>query len=227
MESPQESPARRFWPLALLGVALFGLALTAAVGGARLCERIAPGLCGAGSYAVRIPLPSAREIVMASPLETDETAEQTADAPESVEPEADVQQTFSVQFADLIDPQATVEPGRGAQPQPSITAPAARQKPARLQDVTFDLGAGPDAASTIEVRKTVRINGADVGTINVRIDESARLYARGNELAALLPPDTVRPAAAADQFLSFEQLRNAGVDIRYDPTQDRLVVPGR
>lgn len=225
-EGPQESPARRFWPPALLGLSLTGLVLAAALGGASLCKQIAPGVCGAGSYAVRIPLPSARSELIASPVEA-VAAEQPDETTEPEESDAAVQQSFTVQFANLIDPQATPEPGRGIQPPVSTTAPATQQKPARLQDLNFDLGAGPEAASTIEVRKTVRLNGADVGTLNVRIDESARLYANGSQLAALLPPESVRPAASADQFLSFDQLRNAGVDIRYDPTQDRLTIAGK
>lgn len=222
-----ESAVRRFWPHAVLGVAVTGLALMVATGGVRLCEQGLPGLCG-GTYSVRIPLPSTSETAVteaASAPETDETDDQ----PETTPDEAAPQPPFAAQFANLIDPQAAAEPASATQPAiaPSSPPSPGRQRPTRLQDVTFDLGAGPEAASSIEVRKTVRLNGADVGMLDVRIDESARIYANGSQLAALLPPESVRPAATADQFLSFDQLRNAGVDIRYDPTQDRLVVAGK
>lgn len=216
-----DSKSGLFRPLVLLVISLGGLTVFTAVNADRLCVNLA-GLCGRQSSALRIPLPSLApepaKPAIDVPVLTDDpvSADPAIDDQASAEaPNAVPTGTFAAQFANIADPTAEARPS---------PARIARQIPARLQDVTFDLGAGANAASTIEVRKTVRVNGADVGALTVRIDESARLYANGSQLSALLPPDSVKPAAAADQFLSFDQLRSAGVNIRYDPTQDKLMI---
>ena len=63
----------------------------------------------------------------------------------------------------------------------------------------------------------------------IRIDGAAKIYAKRSEVASLLEgksdkSERVRTASGED-YLSFEQLRDMGVDIRYDPSADRIVIP--
>ena len=88
---------------------------------------------------------------------------------------------------------------------------------------------GANSAKTINVRKPVAVAGTASGNLSIRIDGAAKIYAKRSEVASLLEgksdkSERVRTASGED-FVSFEQLRDMGVDIRYDPSADRIVIP--
>ena len=113
------------------------------------------------------------------------------------------------------------------------------QRPAPLTRVngliplTFDLaspGSGGESvgADAIVVRKSLRIRGRDVGSIIVHIDSDTRLLIDGEQLKRVLAaagePRNLRRSQRTDNLLTFTELRNDGVDLRYDPGSDSLVM---
>lgn len=114
---------------------------------------------------------------------------------------------------------------------PQRVALAQLPKPGKsgMLDIDFTLKGGADSAKAINVRKPVAVAGAVSGNLSIRIDGAARIYARRSEVASLLEGKSDKSerirTASGDDFVSFEQLRDLGVDIRYDPSADRIVIP--
>lgn len=102
-----------------------------------------------------------------------------------------------------------------------------------LIPLTFDLaspGSGGESvgADAIVVRKSLRIRGRDVGSLMVHIDSDTRLLIDGEQLKRVLAaagePRNLRLSQRTDNLLTFTELRNDGVDLRYDPGSDSLVM---
>lgn len=118
---------------------------------------------------------------------------------------------------------------------PQRTARAAQFAPppapgrSGMLDIDFNLKGGAQSPRTITVRKPVAIAGAASGNLSLRIDGAARIYANKAEVATLLEgrsdkSERIR-TASGEEFVSFDQLRDLGVNIRYDPSADRIVIP--
>lgn len=114
-------------------------------------------------------------------------------------------------------------------------APKARSIPQPPTDkngmlaIDFDLQGGAQSSRSIAVQKPVTVAGLASGNLSVRIDGAAKIYANRAEIASLLDgksnkSERVR-AASAEDFLSFQQIRDLGIDIRYDPSSDRIIIP--
>ncbi|WP_390587750.1 hypothetical protein [Erythrobacter sp. MTPC3] len=105
-----------------------------------------------------------------------------------------------------------------------------------LAQLEFDLGEQttassdirPAGGSSIEVAKAVFAGGTDIGTLTVTVDRNARLFVRGTELARILasPASNVQPPPqiASNDLVSFQRLRETGIDLRYDPIEDRIIL---
>lgn len=102
-----------------------------------------------------------------------------------------------------------------------------------VQAVEFDLAdagvAGESGGSVVEVRKAVRLNGADAGSATIRVGADSTLAISARELRALLATGGRRELAAqigAGQggFVGFEEMRAQGIDVRYDIATDRIVI---
>lgn len=84
------------------------------------------------------------------------------------------------------------------------------------------------SADAVVVRKSLRIGAREIGSLPVHIDGDSRLLVDATELVRMLEragrPRTVRKPRRADNLLTFTELRNDGVDLRYDPNSDSLVM---
>jgi hypothetical protein len=103
--------------------------------------------------------------------------------------------------------------------------------------VEFDLAgsgaAGEAGGSVVEVRKTVRFNGADAGSATIQVGADSTLAISADELHALLSragrgelAEQLGARAGAERFLGFAEMRAQGIDVRYDIESDRIVIGG-
>jgi hypothetical protein len=211
---------RRFvrrWPVAVLAVA--GVAAVSLgdvfAGWNSLAGR---GPSAAGEYPVRVVLP-------VPPASAEDTAEALpADAPEAVDQvPADTGDPAAADGEALAGDRALAETAR----------PALRPGESGLLPVEFDLadpgafGSG-DGGSAIELRKAVRLNGADAGDARIRVSGSSTLSIAREELGRLLARsgqrELVGQMGSGGQFVSFEEMRRQGIEVRYDPVSDRILV---
>lgn len=92
-----------------------------------------------------------------------------------------------------------------------------------IMPINFDIAGPADADATFQVSKTVIFNERSLGQLTVRIDEGARVYVSTAEMAGLFP-EGLRPPQSWQEFVPLRQVRDAGIDLRYDPTADRMVL---
>jgi len=83
-------------------------------------------------------------------------------------------------------------------------------------------------ASDIEIRKKVQAGGQDLGEITVRVDKYSRLAVDTAQLRTVLK-EQPKLAESSNKLpesgmIGFTELRNRGVDLRYDPVADRLTL---
>lgn len=110
------------------------------------------------------------------------------------------------------------------------SAPIQQPGSNRMIEVDFDLEGGAESSNAISVDKPVAIGGNNSGRLAIRIDGAAQIFADRGQVAELLAKDDAATAekvrtAGGEDYLSFRQLRDLGVDIRYDPAADRIVIP--
>lgn len=151
--------------------------------------------------------------LISSALAENQTAEQAGLAPLRYAPGA---------FDQAFGGSSTGAPLPRALPQPKLDKRG-------MMAVDFDLQGGAKSTKAISVRKPVAIAGADSGRLSIRIDGAAKIYANKAEVADMLEgksdkSERVR-SASGDDYVSFDQLRDMGVNIRYDPSADRIVIP--
>lgn len=96
--------------------------------------------------------------------------------------------------------------------------------PMELSTVNYDIAGGADSARAISETKSVLYHGADAGELEIRIDETAAIFARKADLAAMIPGIGARLKGQKGDFASFADVRQAGFDIRYDAARDRVVI---
>jgi len=101
--------------------------------------------------------------------------------------------------------------------------------------VEFDLSgsgaAGDGGGSAVELRKAVRLNGAEAGSATIRVSAASTLSISADELRAVLARAGRRDLAGrigapggAGRFVGFEEMRRLGIDVRYDAAADRIVI---
>lgn len=179
------------------------------------------------TYPLRIILPGADPLdpppQMAQPSSAGEASENLAALPATIEPP---DQTGSPELVVTNTSVSIEEKLVPALPVPDETPRLAAKtiSPPSFSESSFDLRGGPDAPDTIEVEKTVRFAGSDVGKVTVRIDKNARIYARGQQLASILPAASARPAVIGDEYVTLDLLRKAGFDIQYDAIDDKIIL---
>jgi len=117
--------------------------------------------------------------------------------------------------------------GPGAAPAPAAT------RAGGLLAVDFDLSRPYDGASiaddgeAIDVRKPVRLNGAEAGSATVRVTPGSTLLMAREELGRLLARAGLAELAGqvgSGGYVSFDDMRDKGITVRYDPVTDRLLV---
>jgi hypothetical protein len=125
------------------------------------------------------------------------------------------------------------EPGLASGGAPTLSAKIAAMQvtplpPVRLRD--SDRAALLAEAPT---RLTVRIGGAALGKVDFRMSDARTIDVSLGNLLDLLASHydaaefaRLRTSAAADAYVSFDQLRALGLNVRYDPVYDELRING-
>jgi hypothetical protein len=125
------------------------------------------------------------------------------------------------------------EPGLAAGSAPTLSAKIAAMQvtplpPVRLRD--SDRAALLAEAPT---RMTVRIGGSALGKVDFRMGDARTIDVSLGNLLDLLAGHydaaefaRLRTSAAADAYVSFDQLRALGLNVRYDPVYDELRING-
>ena len=96
-------------------------------------------------------------------------------------------------------------------------------------DLTFDLeDVGANSASQLSVPKTVTYQGRAIGSVNVHMGSGSTVLVNPEELMAVLrnarlDATRLQGLAGRDQ-VAFNDIRAAGVDLRYRPAQDQLAL---
>lgn len=136
---------------------------------------------------------------------------------------------------DILNPDpGAFERAFGSEPVRTAARPEAKPipKPGRdgMLKIDFDLQGGAQSSRAIAVDKPVAIGGSSGGKLAIRIDGAAQIFANRGQVASLIEGQDAAKAervrtASSDEYLSFTQLRDLGVNIRYDPSADRIVIP--
>lgn len=169
----------------------------------------------------RVELPTFTRIDLPAPVSEDhdgeqETVELTAD-------EAAEQAATAAEGASEVSSQGTPW-------QPRQSAAVAGPDKNGLLPVSFDVmrpGAGSErvGADAIVVRKSVRINDREAGSLPIHIDGNSRLLVDPKELKSVLARGGIaRDVGGGSGLLTFVQLRESGIDLRYDPSSDSLMI---
>lgn len=106
--------------------------------------------------------------------------------------------------------------------------------PVDLARVKFDLSDpyawAEEGGSAIEVRKGLRVNGVDIGPAAIRVGTDSTLsIARGklNEALGRFGRNDVAQklgGPSSGGFVSFDEIRRRGVEVRFDAASDRVVL---
>ncbi len=97
-----------------------------------------------------------------------------------------------------------------------------------LLPVEYDLSRGGDSEGTIEVEKTLMFNGKKVSPLPVKIVGGATILVSRSDLLGRLEAEGIELKGAEMlpnvEHVSFRQLRNAGLEVRYDPVADAIIL---
>jgi hypothetical protein len=170
---------------------------------------------------IRIELPQAR--IAAADLSADlEAAAILREAVESAEP-----------LASETEPKLAIATDSSGRDQTKEAHLSRTSRPDGLLDVTFDLSR-PDILdrSSLDVRKVVRFNGADAGQATIRVGHGSALFIAREDLRSLLSGAgrvdlADKLATGAERpFVAFDEVRQAGLNLRYDAASDRILFTG-
>ena len=110
---------------------------------------------------------------------------------------------------------------------------AQADQPYGLLDVSYDLSQpSSQSGSALELRKNVRFNGADAGSATIRVGTGSALYIASDDLRTMLVAAQRADLAeslsegADGSFVGFDQVRQNGLNLRYDPLSDRILISG-
>ena len=85
--------------------------------------------------------------------------------------------------------------------------------------------------NVIEFRMPVRVNGEQLGRLTMHIAPDDQISLHLKELVSMfeqqLDPQLVsalKSSPSIDEFVSFERLRAAGIDIRYDAASNQVIL---
>jgi hypothetical protein len=208
--------------LAILGTA-GAVCFPVAIGVSELAPR---GANGGGGYPLRIALPEVKPTI-ALVLARDSAAIEEA--------QSEAEDELDAEAANLPLAVPSGETLAGAQARPSAVGSKARDNV--LLDLDYDLsnssGAfiSDSATGDVEVAKRVRVDGTDLGQATIRVTSDATLLIARDEIVALLESTghadmarTMTAGAPNGRFISFEELRQRGINVHYDAAADHLAL---
>ena len=124
---------------------------------------------------------------------------------------------------------ASIQESEQAQ-QVTVSSPAAVSALAsglRLEDIEFDLadsvhGRESVNGSEVSVTKKLVVNGADAGTARILVGRGSQISVSSQDLETVA--GGVATVEGDPAFLSFDQLRDRGLRVRYDPLKDVIEI---
>lgn len=178
---------------------------------------------------------------IAPPITLSDQTQESVATSKVFPPEADSTDEFALESS----PRNTQAEGEKAQL--SLLQPAGEARPdtpsillqSGLADVDFDLSKivsgtgndGPDqnmAQKSVIVQKPLISSGGSLGSLTISIDENARAFVSASKIKTILVESGSPPARLAripDQpMISFQRLRELGIDLKYDPIEDHVVL---
>lgn len=211
---------RSFGRMRLGRLALSAIVLAGAGAGALAVIPDMIGREGAQPLA-RVELPTFTRIDLPAPVSDDAANEETA-ADLTVDQAAE-QAVVAAEGASIARPEGTT-----AEPRQRVASLSPDQN--GLLPLSFDVmrpGAGSErvGSDAIVVRKAVRINDREAGSLPIHIDGNSRLLVDPEELKSVLARGGItRNVGGGSGLLTFVQLRESGIDLRYDPSSDSLMI---
>ena len=178
-----------------------------------------------------LPGPAA-ELAIAEPLRAPVPAETVKDPPAVALRPVDVMQIADSEVRSLRVPQLH-EPGLAAGSEPTLSAQIAAMQvtplpPPRLRDADRAI-----LLAEAPTQLTLRIGGSALGKVDFRVTDSRTIDVKLSGLLDLLAGHydagefaRLRSSAAADAYVSVDQLRALGLTVRYDPAYDELRING-
>lgn len=131
--------------------------------------------------------------------------------------------------------QASSSPERAQDTSPDADISGAAQASARalpqsrissndqaLLRTDFDLADITGETQAIEVTKPIHLDGRAIGVASLSIDRNSRLLVSSKDLGRLLPSELFARIDSEASHVGFDELRDAGLDIRYDPLADTI-----
>ncbi len=88
----------------------------------------------------------------------------------------------------------------------------------------FDLGDTKGEMRAIEIRKPIHLDGRAIGVASLSIDRHSRLRVSSEDLGKLLPAELYARVETKASHIGFDELRDAGLDVRYDPLADAIQI---
>jgi len=101
----------------------------------------------------------------------------------------------------------------------------------KVMAVDFDLSGQRPADGSLEIAKPMVLDGRAVGKAVIRIEGEKRLFLRSDAVNLVIAKasagkDTGKLESLSEEyaFVSWERLRETGIDVKYDPINDRILV---
>jgi hypothetical protein len=126
---------------------------------------------------------------------------------------------FEAIFRGMLGPPQQTETALSTVPRSSPTI-----GPSGMMDLDFNLAAGPEDAETIQLQMQVQLGDDVLGPVEIRIDTNSSIYVAREDMLAILPVPVRGAERLEGEFVELASLRDAGVNLRYDATSDRLVL---
>jgi hypothetical protein len=213
--------------LKTLALALPLLVVAAAMSYAMMPETYRPftiSLPGAEKYPVRIDLNEVEAIAFtgSSPvqLEEEEFDPVVAEIAAQLSAEGRLSdEEFAAIFRGMLGPARDREPALATVPRANPTI-----GPGGMMNLDFDLAAGPQDDDTIQLQMQVQHGDDLLGPVEIRIDTNSSIYVARKDMLAILPTPVRGAERLEGEFVELARLRDAGVNLRYDATADRLVL---
>jgi hypothetical protein len=181
---------------------------------------------------VSLPAPAPRLAILDAPAPVTPAplppAEPAQAPPAQALRKVDVPQIAESETPSLRIPQLR-EPGLAVGSDPTLAARVAAMQVTPLPPVRLREADRAALLAEAPTRMVLRIGGAALGKVDFRMSDARTIDVRLSGLLDLLAGHydaaefaRLRNSAAADAYVSFDQLRALGLNVRYDPVYDEL-----
>ena len=151
----------------------------------------------------------------------------------------DLEQQSADFIAAFLAGQTMPEPAdntaNGVQDPPlAIIPPPERNSELGVLDVQFDLGGQRANGEALELTKPMMLNGKPVGKAVIKIEGEKSIFLRSDAVNVVISNapanvklESLETLSERIAFVSVEQLRQTGLDVSYNPIQDRIEIKSK